>query len=67
MEKKQYGKITVQSSLSNTNEEKLIEIAPFETEPAKVGMQVGFTLPLGNDNFSFIKMAVSIERPCYKE
>lgn len=46
-----------------TNE--LIEVRTFVTEPAKVGLNMGITLNLGN--FESARIDVSLHQPCYAE
>lgn len=45
--------------------EEQIEVQDFETTPAIVGCDIGFTVNLGSYNSA--RVSVSIKLPCYKE
>lgn len=46
-------------------EEEIVEIRRFVTEPAKVSVELGMTVNLGN--YEFAKVTVGLEAPCYIE
>ncbi|MBQ9407185.1 MAG: hypothetical protein IJU37_10690 [Desulfovibrio sp.] len=61
------GTITVSATQFNqvSEEKEYIEIRPFATVPAKVGVKFGRTLNLGN--YESARVDVLIEMPCYAE
>ena len=61
------GVITVSRTMFNqTNEEKqYIQIRPFATEPAHVGVKLGRTINLGN--YESARVEVLFDVPCYVE
>lgn len=52
-------------TVSEEDKEELLQVHRFVTEPAKVGVEFGTTINMGN--FEFVKISVSITVPCYKE
>lgn len=48
-----------------TSEDETLEVHEFVTEPARVGLEYGLTLNLGN--YESARIAVSVSIPCYKE
>jgi len=61
------GLISVSKSVFNQEEEsqQLIQVRPFATEPARVGVKLGRTINLGN--YESARIDVSIDIPCYVE
>lgn len=52
-------------TVSEEDKEELLRVHRFVTEPAKVGVELGTTINMGN--FEFVKISVSVTVPCYKE
>jgi hypothetical protein len=46
-------------------EQEILQVTPFSVEPAKVGVEFGVTVNMGN--FESVKIAVRVEVPCYRE
>jgi len=57
---KQYGKIGPEKVTEET-----IEVQGFVVEPAKIQVEYGLTLSLGN--YEMVRLGVSVTLPCYRE
>jgi len=61
------GVLTVSTTVFNqtAEERRHIEIRPFATDPARVGVKLGRTINLGN--YESARIDVSLDIPCYAE
>jgi len=62
---RQFGERGSGTIQKETSEEGTLEVHKFVTDPARVNVDFGFTVNMGN--YEFVRIDVGISVPCYKE